>query len=144
MYESILKLATGNDNLHFNVMMKPFPIPYKLIKQQETALNIFAVFVLGIAFSLMPSSIIAFICGEKQANLKHQQLISGMSLGAYWTLNYTFDMLRAIVLVAVAIVLIHVNKLGLQDVWIALVVYPFAIVPFTYASSFLFDKEGTA
>jgi ATP-binding cassette subfamily A (ABC1) protein 3 len=92
----------------------------------------------------MPSSIIAFICGEKQTNLKHQQLISGMSLGAYWTLNYTFDMLRAIWLVGAAIILIYVNKLGLQDIWIALAVYPFAIVPFTYVCSFLFDKEGTA
>jgi|LakMenEpi03Aug12_release.lakeMendotaPanAssembly.Ray.scaffolds.fasta_scaffold1024922_1 hypothetical protein len=92
----------------------------------------------------MPSAIIAFICGEKQANLKYQQLISVRSLGAYWTLNYTFNMLRAIGLVGAAITLIYVNKLGLQDVCIALAVYPFAIVLFTYVCSFLFDREGTA
>jgi len=53
-------------------------------------------------------------------------------------------MLRAIWLIGAAIILIYVNKLGLQDIWIALAVYPFAIVPFTYVCSFLFDKEGTA
>ena len=71
MYESILRLATGNDNLHFNVHSSPWPVTFKLRRQQQTASSSFAVFVLAIAFSLLPSSIIAFICAEKERNLKH-------------------------------------------------------------------------
>ncbi len=101
-------------------------------------------FVLAIAFSLLPASIISFLCFERERGLKHLQLISGMSLGSYWTVNYAFDMLRAFILVAGSIGLIYQYKLGIQDVWIALLAYPIAIVPHTYVASFFFTKEGTS
>jgi ATP-binding cassette subfamily A (ABC1) protein 3 len=102
------------------------------------------VFVLAIAFSLLPASIISFLCFERERGLKHLQLISGMSLSSYWTVNYAFDMLRAFILVAGSIGLIYQYKLGIQDVWIALLAYPIAIVPHTYVASFFFTKEGTS
>ena len=67
-----------------------------------------------------------------------------MSLGAYWTVNFTFDLLRALMLTGAAVGLIYANKLGIQDIWIMLLIYPFAIVPFTYTVSFMFGKEGTS
>jgi ATP-binding cassette, subfamily A (ABC1), member 3 len=106
MYESVLQLATGNDHLHFNVHITPWPITFKLRRQQQTASSIFAVFVLAIAFSLLPSSMIAFICHEKERNQRHLQLISGMSLGSYWSLNFAFDLMRAFVVVGGSIGLI--------------------------------------
>ena len=67
-----------------------------------------------------------------------------MSLGSYWSLNFAFDLLRAFMVVGGAIGLIWHNKLGIADVWIALLAYPLAIVPYTYIGSFMFSKEGTS
>jgi len=67
-----------------------------------------------------------------------------MSLGSYWTVNLTFDLIRAFGLVGAAIGLIYGYKLGINDVWIAILAYPVAIVPYTYVGSLFFKKEGTA
>ena len=47
-------------------------------------------------------------------------------------------------MIAVSIALIIKYKLGLTDVWIAMLAYPFAIIPFTYTTSFFFTKEATS
>lgn len=100
--------------------------------------------MLSVAFSLLPASIIAFICGERERNLKHLQLISGMSLGSYWTVNCLTDLIRVAIVVGGAIGLIWEYNLGVNDIWIALLAYPFAIIPYTYVASFFFSKEATA
>jgi len=64
-------MATGNKNLHFNVVMTPWPISEKLKETESYASGTFVVFVFSIAFALLPASIIAFICSEKERNLKH-------------------------------------------------------------------------
>jgi hypothetical protein len=53
-------------------------------------------------------------------------------------------MLRAFTLVGGSIGLIYRYKLGIADVWIALLAYPIAIVPHTYVASLFFTKEGTS
>lgn len=115
-----------------------------LKEQQHRASTVFVVFVLAIAFSLVPSSVVAYITHERETRLKHLQLISGLSLPSYWTVNYCFDLTRALIITAGTIGLIHVYNLGTADIWIAMLAYPLAIVPYTYVASFCFSKEGAA
>ena len=67
-----------------------------------------------------------------------------MSRGAYWTVNLLFDLLKCLLISGLILLLIEVYELDFPDSWTILLEYPFAIVPFTYASSFLFQKESTA
>ena len=50
--------------------------------------------MVGIGIALIPCAMISFILKEKQDNLKHMQLISGMSLPAYWTSNTIADVIK--------------------------------------------------
>ena len=114
MYESILKQATGNPNFKFKVVNAPFPVTQKLKDRAATANGIFIVFVLSIGFALIPASIISFILHEREKNLKHMLLISGMNLSSYWVSNYIFDMIKALIPVVIVIGLMYAFKLDVS------------------------------
>ena len=67
-----------------------------------------------------------------------------MSRTAYWIVNFTFDLLKCLLVSFMILILIEVYDLSFPDAWTLLIQYPFAIVPFTYATSFMFSKESTA
>lgn len=67
-----------------------------------------------------------------------------MSKKAYWCVNFTFDLFKTLLVSLTIYLLIKVYDLDFPDSWALLLEYPFAIVPFTYATSFLFSKESTA
>ena len=67
-----------------------------------------------------------------------------MSLGSYWLTNFIFDILKTLLLSVMTILLLHLFNLELPDFWTILLMYPFAIIPFTYLTSFIFSKESTA
>lgn len=71
MYESIIKLATGDPKLKFTVANSPWPLTEELKEQEQAASSIFLVFVITISFALMQASTIAFVCHEKERKLKH-------------------------------------------------------------------------
>ena len=70
MYESVLKLATGKPDLQFKITNTPFPLTQALSKKERTVSNVFTVFVVSIAYAMVSASTIAFICYEKERNLK--------------------------------------------------------------------------
>lgn len=41
--------------------------------------------------SFIPASMIAFLVKEREENVKHQQLVSGISIFSYWFSNYLMD-----------------------------------------------------
>ena len=98
--------------------------------------------MITISFALMQASTIAFITHEKERKLKHMQFIQGMSAQAYWLVNFLFDLFKTLLVSGLILMLIHAFSLDFPDAWTLLLAYPFAIVPFTYATSFLFSKES--
>jgi ABC-type multidrug transport system fused ATPase/permease subunit len=105
------------------------------------------VFVLSVSFAMIPASAVTFIVHEKEKGLKHQQLISGMSLSAYWLTNLFFDLTRAYVIsgsTILLIILFGLEKLANSDVYLVILLYPLAIIPFTYVSSVLFTSSSAA
>ncbi|TYZ68996.1 hypothetical protein PybrP1_010597 [[Pythium] brassicae (nom. inval.)] len=114
-----------------------------------------------IAFTYFPASIVVFLVKEKQAehNSKHQQLVSGVSLGAFWLANYIWDLLSYIIPFVASIVLIKVfdisSMTGASDcvtctsqtfpaVIVIFFLFGLAICPFTYCLSYLFKEHASS
>lgn len=67
----------------------------------------FIVFVVAIGFALIPASIVSHIVSERVRNLKHMQVLAGMSLPAYWVSNMLFDLLKAYIPCGIVIGLLY-------------------------------------
>lgn len=107
MYESILKVATGNPDFKFKVTTSPYPVTENLKRRAATANGIFIVFVVSIGFALIPAAVISFILNEREKNVKHMQLISGMNLWSYWISNFLFDVMKGLIPGAIVIGFIY-------------------------------------
>lgn len=126
------------------MVSSPFPVTQKLRDKAAVSSGSFIVFVIAIGFALIPASIISYILAEREKNLKHMQLVSGMNLSAYWISNYCFDIIKAEIPCCIVIGLIYAFDLKYDDVWTLFLMFPIGVVPFTYASSFLFSGENVA
>ena len=108
IYESILKTATGDSDFTFQVTTQPFPVFY-VFKEREKAGNAFDfAFMVGIGLSLIPTVIVSFILKEREENLKHMQLISGMNKAGYWISNTIADIFKAYLPIACIILLTQI------------------------------------
>lgn len=63
---------------------------------------------------MIPASIISFLVNEREKNLKHMQLISGMNLSAYWISNIIFDVIKSIIPSAIVIGLMYAFELNVS------------------------------
>ena len=84
MYEAVLRLATKKDDYNFKMSAVPHPIPYFVSSSEGVADAIFMSFMISIAFAMIPATIVSYTLQERNSGVKHQQLISGMSIAAYW------------------------------------------------------------
>lgn len=73
--------------------------------------------MVGLAFSLIPTVIISFILKEREEQLKHIQLISGMNLSAYWMANMAADMIKAYVPVIISYILAFIFGIKIPGVY---------------------------
>jgi ATP-binding cassette subfamily A (ABC1) protein 3 len=73
------------------------------------AFYIIITIVIVVAFSFVPSAVVAFPVMECEAhhNSRHQQYISGVSIPAYWLSNYVWDL-------GIFLVLMVASSLSLQ------------------------------
>jgi ATP-binding cassette, subfamily A (ABC1), member 3 len=101
-------------------------------------------FMVGVALSMLPCAMISYLLKERMDSLKHMQLVSGMSLPAYWISNMIADIVKVyipIILIIILSVLLNCNYPG---VWIVFMLLPWGLVPFTYVTSFLFSTDSNA
>eukprot|EP00501_MAST-03F_sp_TOSAG23-6_P001513 GSMAST32.ASY1.ANO1.1574.1 assembled CDS len=76
-----------------DVTLHPLPLTIKLEDEQKANLTFVVVFLIGLAFSFIPAPVIEFIVRERSLGFKHQQLVSGVSLTAYWFTAWLWDVL---------------------------------------------------
>jgi len=148
---AILKTATGNSAKSINVIIYPF-LRTKDAGLIENLLDgISYSFIFSVGMSFIPASLITFIVKERTQNVKHQQLVSGVSLTGYWFSNYFVDILKYLIpgiinsLIAMAFhpaALVEGDKLG--GLWCIFILYGFAVTSFVYLTSFLFKDYGSA
>jgi len=144
MYEAVLKAATGRPDFSFKVTNHAFPITELQKEHTEAASGIFVCFVVGIGFALIPASIASVIVGERQKSIKSIQVVKGIYKTAYWLAFALVDLLRAYLPCLATIWLIEIFDLRYGHVWKVLAIFPLAILPFTYATSYIFTRESTA
>lgn len=144
MYQAILRVATNDPDFTFSVTSTPFPIYQQFKDIEEAASSYDFVFMSAIAMALIPCVMVQFILNERELRLKHQQLLSGMSLAGYWTSNLIFDMVMAYVPILLIILLTFVFNKHYEGVWLLFLLYPPSIVPFTYVTSFFFKSDINA
>lgn len=96
---------------------------------------------MAIAWMMISDAVMRGILKEKKKNIKHQILVSGGSLPAYWLANYFADVIFHSLAALVAVlgtVLFNVGAPGIYQLFILIV---FANPLFIYAISFLFLNE---
>ncbi|KAE9098788.1 ABC transporter A family member 1 [Phytophthora fragariae] len=150
--------AASTVNLKVNNHPLPYTVATKTVLGSSSSIT--AALFICITFTFLPASIVVFLVKEKQAehNSKHQQLVSGVSLLAFWLSNYIWDFVMYAVPGVCALILIivfNVTALTGQDcdscssatfpaVILLFVLFGLAICPFTYCLSFLFKEHASA
>ena len=97
MNTAYLRYVTKNPNANIEVTASPFPLTANFEKLKKTTSGFIAAFMFSIGLSFIPASLITFIVKERNDNVKHQQIVSGVSLFSYWLSNYVVDMLKHMV-----------------------------------------------
>jgi ATP-binding cassette subfamily A (ABC1) protein 1 len=130
-------------------------------RQNESFVAFAATIQIIIAFSFIPAAIITFVVREREAshNSKHQQLISGVSIPAYWISTFCWDLMVYMVPFALGILLIYAFQVSvflgqdcdfncLENPFVGVVVlfllYGWAITSFTYMASYYFSTASNA
>lgn len=127
------------------MITKPYPILQKYKDEEKETSVISLLFVIAVGLSLLPGLIVGGIMHEREKNLKHMQLISGMNIISYWIVNLLFDILKMEVPMIVCCVLLYqFNLIDYFPAMFVFVFYPIGVVPFTFATSFLFSTEWSA
>ena len=148
---AILRAATKDDKRTISLICSPFQKTKGSKSIDEVYSGTIYAFVFAIAMSFIPASMITYIVKEREFNAKHQQIVSGVSITAYWFSNFFVDMLKYLVpaiinsLLAMAFkanALIDGDKLG--ALWSIFLLYGISIIPFVYLTAFLFRNYGTA
>lgn len=139
-----MRSALNNTKLNFTVTTTPYPVTNFVKNNLKGTSPFFIVFFVSISFALIPAAMITFIMGERERNLKHMQLISGMSLSAYWISNIIFDVIKSLIPCMSVLGFMKLFGLLYPNIWLSFLLYPLAITPFSYATSFLFQKETLA
>lgn len=103
------------------------------------------------AFAYVPAGISSFIVLEKERDVKHQLIISGCGIPAYWISNFLFDIAAGLIPVAGALIVLkiyNVSALVTEPGTSGSVTLLFLFLPASagssYLLSFLFRKAGTA
>ena len=123
---------------------EPFPVFY-VFKEREQAANSFDfAFMVSIGLALIPCVMVSYILKEREEQLKHIQLISGMSLFGYWAANLFSDIVKASIPISIILLLCWAIGVWYDGVWVLFCLFPFAVVPFSYVTSFLFSSDTVA
>lgn len=151
MNQAIIRNLTQKP-ITIKIIDSPFPLTKKLASLSDTANGFIAIFVFSVAMSFVPASLIVYIVKEKESKVKHQHLVSGMGLGAYWLSNYFVDFIKLSFSVLFSIFMCKAfNIKGLIEpnsswgaVWLLFIFFGTSTISFTYLVSFLFKDYGNA
>ncbi|RLN80272.1 hypothetical protein BBJ28_00024567 [Nothophytophthora sp. Chile5] len=151
---------TSASTVDLKVNNYPLPVTAATKAFSGSAVAFVACMFICIAFTFLPASIVVFLVKERQAehNSKHQQLVSGVSLPAFWMSNYLWDLIMYIFPCVMALVLIYgfnVSAMTGKDcdsctgatfpsVILIFILFGLAICPFTYCLSFVFKEHAAA
>jgi ATP-binding cassette subfamily A (ABC1) protein 3 len=117
----------------------------------NTISGIFGSLIFSIALAFKFASIISFIVKEREDKSKHQQIISGMNIYAYWIGNFIYDYVLYLILAGFSLLmckLLEAKAFITGDAYgvviLAFILYGLAYIPLTYIFAYLFKDYGNA
>jgi ATP-binding cassette subfamily A (ABC1) protein 3 len=91
MDSALLRLASGDPAAAITARNHPLPFTQIQARFILSIQSIAVVQVALIALAFVPAAYIMFVVKERECGAKHQQLVSGVSLPAYWAANFLYD-----------------------------------------------------
>ena len=117
----------------------------------NTISGFFASFIFSIALAFKFASIISFIVKERVDRSKHQQIVSGMSISAYWTANFIYDYVLYFLVASITIAIAKAMDIvsltegsNFAVTWCLFVFYGLCYITFTYIFGFYYQDYGNA
>ena len=141
----LIEKASSN-NVEINFIHYPLPLTAQLEEQRGQMNNNLVIFFIGIAFALIPANFITIIVKERNNNSKHLMRVSGISIMAYWIVNYIFELIKYYFTCGICLILLKLKFFGFyrEYLYILYLIYGPATISVTYILSFMFDSESGA
>jgi singapore isolate B (sub-type 7) whole genome shotgun sequence assembly, scaffold_9 len=106
---------TKKNDDSYDITVNNHPLPLNQATQEVTSqavsLGISQDIVVALAF--VPAYIVLFLVKEREVGMKHQEIISGMSIPAYWLSEFLWDTLTYCVVVVLEVLLMWLY--GMDD-----------------------------
>ncbi|RHZ34332.1 hypothetical protein DYB37_012253, partial [Aphanomyces astaci] len=158
--EALYRKVTGNNDLTLRLTSKPLPLTNYSKVKLSTLLSFMAPIFVLLAFSLYTASVVPYLVKERDptANAKHQQLVSGVGVPAFWLANLAWDLVVYAVPCATGLVAIYFFDITpytgvdckacatspFPAVVLAFVLLGFALVSFCYVLSFVLKSAASS
>ncbi|EWS72165.1 ABC transporter family protein (macronuclear) [Tetrahymena thermophila SB210] len=150
MNNAIIKSVTGKQ-IQINVNNKPLAITASTKNLIGLVQGVNSVLFFSMGISFIPASIISFIVRERAEHIKHQQIVSGVTLKAYWISNFFIDYIKFLIPTISSYFLAYAFKIDSMTedgnyiyFVILFIFYGLSLIPFTYLFSFLHSDYGNA
>lgn len=135
-----------------NVYNHPLPITKRMQDLTASGDGLIACLIFALGFSFIPTGIITFITKEREVNIKHQHMISGVSLIAYWSANFFWDIIKHMVTSIICSLLVLAFQISIFTtdsndygcIWMLIILSGVASAPFSYFCSFFFKDHTVA
>lgn len=149
---AILHAYTNNSALKIVAVNDPLPTTTKEgLNDLSINPNGFQIgFSLCFGMSFLASSFVLFLVQERSTKAKHVQFVSGVDPISYWTSTFAWDLFNFVFPTVLVMILYLVfqedaySGTRLGYVFILMMLYGWAIIPFMYMFSFAFEVPSTA
>ena len=147
VHQAFLQVLTGVPTAQIIARNYPLPQTYKQKNDAATAdAFVIALFAM-IAFCFVPASFAVFVVKEREVKAKHQQVISGVSIYAYWLSTYLWDIVSYLPTAGLVILVVlaygvdaYTKGTSASAFALLLLLYGPATAAITYLMSFLFAR----
>ncbi|CAG9322388.1 unnamed protein product [Blepharisma stoltei] len=145
-------LQTVNPDIQVVAYNAPFDWTKKVRENASAGDGVLSCLIFGLAFAFVPAGIATYVVRERETSVKHQHMITGISLWAYWISNYIWDIVKYSAVYAVALFLIYIFQVDIFTdetddfacIALLLGLFGISVILFTYATSFIFDDYSSA
>lgn len=144
-----LRYYSGNTNAKIRTSGTLLPFSFAQESSKENIKGFGIPITTVLAFAFIPAYFVTFLVKERELGVKHQQLISGVSLPAFWIATFVWDMITYIIPCIVGILLMYIFnfkafKEHMAAVIVLFIMYGITIAPSTYFVSYFFKNHSAA
>ena len=115
LHQQIIRQVTNKSNISIKIKIQQMKTSGGFIATlaNSAEANQFSSFC-ALAFSFIPGLVAAYMVKERNFELKHLQLTSGMSLFSYWLINYIIELVFMMVPVCIVIIIYNAFQLDVK------------------------------